>query len=155
MSAAENLQNGTDVNFMAVSRTAMPDARIIYNFNNRERRVVAWRQCVSPRPTLLIPPYVTTICLSNGVNEWKNFQRNSAATSSFPTARFNLSKVMKKILNHHCSYFVKISNTNIIKCIASIELVFKNRVMLSTFSLTENLLRIDQWEGEGEEIICR
>lgn len=73
------MRNGRDVNFTGVSRTAMPDARIIYNFNNGGE---AWRHGASASlwPTLLAPPYVTTICLSNGVNESKNFQRNSPAT---------------------------------------------------------------------------
>lgn len=72
-SAAGNLRNGRGVNFMAVLRAW--NARVIYNFNNRGAGA-------SPRgTTLLIPPYVTTICLSNGSNEWeKKFQRNSAGT---------------------------------------------------------------------------
>lgn len=58
----------------------MSDGRIIYNFNNRGKRRDA-RTPPSPRPYRLgsFYPYVTTICLSNGANEWeKNFQRNSA-----------------------------------------------------------------------------
>lgn len=66
---SENLRNGRRRKFRRPFRGPRCLTRIIYNFNNRGKR-----QDAESHRLCSFHPYVTTICLSNGANEWeKNF----------------------------------------------------------------------------------
>lgn len=67
-------------------------------------------------------PYVTTICLSNGANEWeKNFQRNSVASPASSKLRLLRVCMLQIIKDYYCNIPITDFQSN-----RSCFLVFRN-----------------------------